>query len=82
MFSDLSVPNRRQQNWNRDLLMNTIRKGVNLEEYIMSMIAGVMGPTWGPSGADKTQVGSVLAPWTLLSGVIKVRDMEHGNRKQ
>ena len=28
-----------------------------------------MGPTWGPSGADKTQVGSMLAPWTLLSGI-------------
>ena len=27
-----------------------------------------MGPTWGPSGADSTQVGPMLAPWTLLSG--------------
>ena len=27
-----------------------------------------MGPTWGPSGADRTQVGPILAPWTLLSG--------------
>ena len=27
-----------------------------------------MGPTWGPSGADRTQVGPVLAPWNLLSG--------------
>ena len=26
-----------------------------------------MGPTWGPSGADKAQVGPMLAPWTLLS---------------
>ena len=31
-------------------------------------IARFMGPTWGPSGADRTQVGSMLAPWTLLSG--------------
>ena len=23
---------------------------------------------WGPSGADRTQVGPMLAPWTLLSG--------------
>ena len=30
-----------------------------------------MGPTWGPSGADKTQVGPILAPWTLLSGVLR-----------
>ena len=28
-----------------------------------------MRPTWGPSGADRTQVGPMLAPWTLLSGV-------------
>ena len=27
-----------------------------------------MGPTWGPSGADRFQVGPMLAPWTLLSG--------------
>ena len=27
-----------------------------------------MGPTWGPSGTDRTQVGPILAPRTLLSG--------------
>ena len=32
-----------------------------------SQIARFMGPTWGPSGADRTQVGPMLAPWTLLS---------------
>ena len=31
-------------------------------------IAKSMGPTWGPSGADRTQMGPMLAPWTLLSG--------------
>ena len=29
-----------------------------------------MWPTWGPSGADRTQVGPMLAPWTLLSGFV------------
>ena len=29
-----------------------------------------MGPSWGPSGADRTQVGPMLAPWTLLSGIV------------
>ena len=29
-----------------------------------------MEPIWGPSGADRTQVGPMLAPWTLLSGTI------------
>ena len=28
-----------------------------------------MGPTWGPSGTDRAQVGPMLAPWTLLSGI-------------
>ena len=35
-----------------------------------SLIARFMGPTWGPSGADRTQVGPMLAPWTLLSGLL------------
>ena len=29
-----------------------------------------MGPTWGPLGADRTLVGPMLAPWTLLSGLV------------
>ena len=33
-----------------------------------SLIARFMGPALGPSGADRTQVGPMLAPWTLLSG--------------
>ena len=32
------------------------------------LITRLMGPTWGPSGADRTQVGPMLAPWALLSG--------------
>ena len=35
-----------------------------------ALITRFIGPTWGPSGADRTQVGSMLAPWTLLSGCI------------
>ena len=35
---------------------------------VMTLITRFMGPTWGPSGADRTQVGPMLAPWTLLSG--------------
>ena len=37
--------------------------------YIICLIARFMGPTWGPSGAARTQVGPMLAPWTLLSGL-------------
>ena len=35
-----------------------------------SLIARFMGQTWGPSGADRTQVGPMLVPWTLSSGII------------
>ena len=31
-------------------------------------IARFMGPTWGPSGADRTHMGPMLTPWTLLFG--------------
>ena len=34
-----------------------------------SLIARFVGPMWGPSEADRTQVGPMLAPWTLLSGM-------------
>ena len=40
--------------------------------HILSLITRFMGPTWGPSGADRTQVGPMLAPWTLLPGIILV----------
>ena len=43
--------------------------GATLQDKI-SLIARFMGPTWGPSGADRTQVGPMLAPWNLLSGVL------------
>ena len=35
---------------------------------VITLRARFMGPTWGPSGAYRTQVGPILAPWTLLSG--------------
>ena len=34
------------------------------------LIAWLMGPTWGSSGADMIQVGTMLAPWTVLSGSV------------
>ena len=33
------------------------------------LISRFMGPIWVPSVTDRTQVGPMLAPWTLLSGV-------------
>ena len=39
-------------------------------DTMTTLIATFMGPTWGPSVAERTQVGPMLAPWTLLSGNI------------
>ena len=33
--------------------------------WIPSPTAIFMGPTWGPSGADRAQVDPMLAPWTI-----------------
>ena len=37
-----------------------------------SLITRFMGTTWGPSGATRTQMGTMLVPWTLLSGVHQI----------
>ena len=50
---------------------------------LTTLIARFMGPTWGPPGADRTQVGPMLAPWTLLSGMchhyqaLSIRNWSH-----
>ena len=36
---------------------------------LQSQIAKFMGPTWGPHGSCRPQIGPMLAPWTLLSGL-------------
>ena len=40
----------------------------NWVRCVPALIARFMGPIWGPSGADRTQVSPMLAPWILLSG--------------
>ena len=37
---------------------------------VRSQITKFMGPTWGPSGSCRAQMGPMLAPWSLLSGLI------------
>ena len=34
-----------------------------------SQMAKSMGPTWGPPGSYQPQMGPMLAPWTMLSGM-------------
>ena len=43
-----------------------------------ALIARFMGPTWGPSGADRAQVVPMLATWTLLSGWLTTTYLCHG----
>ena len=40
------------------------------ELFRTSRIARFMGPIWVPPGADRTQVGPMLTPWSLLSGIV------------
>ena len=35
----------------------------NMDVCMPTLIARFMGPTWGPSGTDRTQVGPMLTPW-------------------
>ena len=45
---------------------------VNIMQYngTRTQITKFMGPTWGPPGTSRRQLGPMLAPWTLLSGTI------------
>ena len=36
---------------------------------VTSQITKFMGPTWGPAGSCRPQMGPMLAPWVLLSGM-------------
>ena len=51
---------------------HSIRQILYAWKYGISLIARFMGPTWGPSGADRTQVGPMLAAWT---GMVSYVDM-------
>ena len=36
---------------------------------LISQIARIVGPTWDPPGSCRPQMGPMLAPWILLSGM-------------
>ena len=42
----------------------------NMSNLSTSQLKRFMGPTLGPPGADRTQMGPMLAPWTLLLGLL------------
>ena len=39
---------------------------------VYSQLTKFMRPTWGPPGSCRSQMGPMLAPWTLLSGLALV----------
>ena len=41
---------------------------VCIHAHSIAYIAKFMGPTWGPPGSCRPQMGLILTPWTLLSG--------------
>ena len=43
-------------------------------------IAKFMGPTWGPPGSCRPQMGPMLAPWTLLSGCVRDQPLKGNDR--
>ena len=59
----ITVPAHDKARPSAGTVMNT-----KLEYFLPTLLARFMGPTWGPPGADRTQVGPMLAPWSLLSG--------------
>ena len=66
MYCQLDPRNKWQNlNWNRV---------ISIQEH--TLIARFMGPSWGPSGADRTQVGPMLPPWT---GCIWICLQQHCN---
>ena len=44
---------------------------------VQSQISKFMGPTWGPPGSCRPQMGPMLAQWALLSGMSSADD-PHG----
>ena len=42
----------------------------NSTQCLPSQTAKFMGPTWGPPGSCRPQMGPMLAPWTLISGFV------------
>ena len=46
-----------------------------LSWWTTSQITRFMGPTWDPPGSCQPQMGPMLAPWTLLSGITGITHM-------
>ena len=60
-----------------DFIADHAMMTVKCAPIISPLIARFMGPTWGPSGADRFQMGPILAPRTLLSRAVYFLQITH-----
>ena len=53
-------------------IFDNVTKPFAIQHHLasVSLIARFTGPTWGPPGSCRPQVGPMWAPWTLLSAMI------------
>ena len=58
---------QRRQSWHLD--NSRVYRCMSHQIFTLTLIAKFMGPTWGPPGSFWPQMGPMLAPWTLLSGL-------------
>ena len=65
MFGWVNIDNNDKKCWQNTVLI------LFVDSLVLPQIARFMGPTWGPPGSCRPQVGSILATWTLLSGTFK-----------
>ena len=52
--------------YNDAIITSCVRRAVDISPKVH--IYKVHGPTWGPPGSCRPQMGPMLVPWTLLSG--------------
>ena len=64
------------RSWHQTLLLMILHSQTLVDDswffidyVVISQIAKFMGPTWGSPGTCRPQMGPMLAPWTLLSGM-------------
>ena len=63
------------QNQQAQTIHDTLQKYFSCRPHsgaMESQIAKFMGPSWGPPGSCRPQMGHMLAPWNLLSWVLFV----------
>ena len=69
-FPNFNVATRWEYNLFLYFIMDITTCWSDLIYRMSSQIAKFMGPTWGPPGSCRPQLGPMLVPWTLLSGVV------------